>query len=196
MRSLKILIFELLAFTMVSPLAGQSLSARVALYDFTDEAARDFYLLSPVVLVGYDFPSSSRLNFNVTAGFGYRSFPYRDHQHRLYLMPIFISLKYKAANPGSTVQPYIFGGGGLLGKEDRNSTLDDTHYAFTYGYHAGAGVDIKLKERLSLNIDVRYNLLVNPAMEDINVSGVISAVGVAFWLRKENSDSNEQSTGQ
>ncbi len=186
MRPLKILIFKLLVLGLATPLAGQSLSARLALYDFTGEAARDFYLLSHMVLAGYDFPSSSRLAFNVTAGAGYRSFPYHDHRHHLYLLPVFISLKYLAVNPGSTVQPYLFGGGSLLGKEDKNTTLDDTHYAFTYGYHAGGGVDIRLKEKLYLNIDVRYNLLVNPAMEDINVSGVITAAGLSFILEKPN----------
>jgi hypothetical protein len=182
MKPLKILTFELLALLMASQLAGQSLSARIGLYDFTDEVARDFYLLSPVVLVGYDFPSSSRLVFNTTAGFGYRSFPYESHQHHLLLLPIFVTLKYKPANPGSTVQPCLFGGGGLLGKEDRNTTLDDTHYSFTYGYHAGGSVDIRLKERMFFTIDVRYNLLVPPAMEDINVSGVITSAGLSFWL--------------
>ena len=64
-----------------------------------------------------------------------------------------------------------------------NRYFDKTHYAFTYGYHALGGLDWQLKEKFSIVFDLRYNLLLNPVMEEINMSGVVSSVGVKLKLK-------------
>jgi hypothetical protein len=180
MKSLKILICEILIVAISIEVQAQKVTARAGIYDFTDEAAREFYLLSPVVFAGCDFPLISRLAIGVSAGFGYHSFKYNSGRHHLYLVPVFISLLYELPVSDTKVVPYLGGGFGLCAKSDKNLSLEHAHHSFTYGYHVCGGLALKLNDKVSLSFDIRYNLLVPPAMEELNISGVITTVGVAI----------------
>ena len=65
---------------------------------------------------------------------------------------------------------------------EHTTQISETHYSITYGYHAIGGLYFRIKEKVTLNFDLRYNLLLNPAMEEINVSGIISTVGIIIPL--------------
>ena len=160
------------------------MSARAGIYDFTDEAAREFYLLLPTVVIGYDFITISDLKFNVSAGFGYSSFKYNSDRHHVYMMPVFLSAIYCIPLEGSKVSLYAGGGFSLAGKADKNLTFAKSHYSFTYGYHVLGEMDFKLNEKLSLSLDIRYNLLMPPSLEELNISGVVTTVGVVIPLYK------------
>jgi hypothetical protein len=123
-------------------LSAQDFTARIGIYDFTDEAAYEFYVIAPTVIFGYDCLKMSRLTLNVSAGFSFNSFKYQSKKHNLYMVPLFVSMLYELTNPESKVHPYIGGGFSLLGKADKNQTLKMVHYSFTYGYHAIGGLYI------------------------------------------------------
>jgi len=165
------------------PVNGQSLYIRAGIYDFTDNTATEFYTLAPGIFVDYDVLSISRLKINTGLGFAFNAIKYNEHRHYLYFIPVFLSMKYELVNPESKLKPYIGAGFSLAGKADQNRYFDKTHYAFTYGYHALGGLDWQLKEKFSIVFDLRYNLVLNPVMEEINMSGVVSSVGVKLKLK-------------
>jgi hypothetical protein len=45
-------------------------------------------------------------------------------------------------------------------------------------------MDFKLNEKLSLSFDIRYNLLMPPSLEELNISGVMTTVGIVILLFK------------
>ena len=159
-------------------LSAQDFTARMGIYDFTDEAATEFYVLAPTIIFGYDCLKMSRLALNVSAGFSFNSFKYQSKKHNLYMVPLFVSMLYELSNPESKVHPYIGAGFSLLGKADKNQTMEIVHYSLTYGYHAIGGFYIDLKKKAALTFEFRYNFLITPAMEELNPSGVISTVGI------------------
>jgi outer membrane protein W len=162
---------------------GQNLCIRAGIYDFTDNTATEFYTLAPGIYLDYDMISFSRLKINTGLGFAFNAIKYNEHRHYLYFMPVFISMKYEMVNPDSKLKPMIGAGFSLAGNADQNQDFDKTHFAFTYGYHALACLDWQLKEQFSIVFDLRYNLLLNPVMEEINMSGVVSSVGVKLKLK-------------
>jgi outer membrane protein W len=168
--------------TGIKPLFSQDLNIRAGVYDFTDIVATEFYIVAPSVFIGYDCFTMSRLKFNVSAGFSYNSIKYNSNRHNLYMIPLFISMIYELPNPKSKIKPYVGGGLSFLSKADNNKSLEKTHYSITYGYHAIGGLYFGIKEKVTLNFDMRYNLLLNPAMEEIDISGIISTVGIIIHL--------------
>lgn len=175
-------LFVIFLITGIKPLSSQDLNIRAGVYDFTDIVATEFYIVAPSVFLGYDCLSMSRLKLNVSAGFSYNSIKYNSNRHNLYMIPLFISMIYELPNPESKIKPYVGGGLSFLSKADKNKSLEKAHYSVTYGYHAVGGLYFKIKEKVTLNFDLRYNFLLNPAMEEINISGIISTVGIIIPL--------------
>lgn len=181
-------LFVIFLITGTKPLFSQDLNIRAGVYDFTDIVAKEFYIVAPSVFLGYDCLTMSRLKLNVSAGFSYNSIKYNSNRHNLYMIPLFISMIYELPNPESKIKPYVGGGLSFTGKADKNKSLEKTHYSVTYGYHAIGGLYFRIKEKVTLNFDLRYNLLLNPAMEEINISGIISAVGIIIPLGSKTRD--------
>jgi hypothetical protein len=167
---------------------AQNLGLRLGLYDYTDNVATEFYILSPGLFVDYDIVGFSRLKLNTCLGLTYRAVKYDGYQHHLYFFPLFVSMTYDLTNPDSRLKPTIGAGISAAGKIDNNKSLDKTHYSFTYGYHFTGGLNYKLKNNLFLTFDMRYNILVNPAMEDVNMSGMVLSAGLKFMLKESNKE--------
>ncbi|MBN3036737.1 MAG: outer membrane beta-barrel protein [Bacteroidales bacterium] len=170
----------LLCIVCSSRSTAQELTAGGAIYDFTGKTAAEFYILAPGIMAGYDLMTFSRLRWISSLGISYNSIKYDGHRHHLWLLPVFTTLLYDAPNPGSRLRPYLGAGLSLAIKADRNVTFDKTHYAFTYGYHAAMGVKYELKTGISLLFDMRYNLLIPPVMEEIDISGMVITTGVSL----------------
>ncbi len=168
---------SLFMFVQLS-LTAQDFTVRLGIYDFTDEAATEFYVLAPTVLLGYDCLKMSRLELNVTVGLSFNSVKYQSRKHNLYMVPLFVSMLYELSNPESKVHPHIGGGFSLLGKADKNQTMNIVHSSLTYGYHAIGGFHIELKKKIALTFEFRYNFLITPAMEELNPSGIITTAGI------------------
>ena len=118
------------------------------------------------------------MSLTTSAGFSFTAIKYNDHHHYLYLVPVMVTMNYELPNPGAKVFPVIGAGISLLGKADHNKDFANTSYSFTYGYHASLGIRIKTKGSLIWTVDITYNFLVPPVIEELNVSGVIVTVGV------------------
>ena len=195
MKWLKILICSSLVFLLIlcqKEVRSQYLSTRVGIYDFTDNVATEFYILAPGVFVDYDVITMSRLKFNTCIGFAFNAVKYNEHKHYLYFFPLFTSLIYDLTNPESTIKPYIGAGISFAGKADQNKAFNKTHYSVTYGYHAIGGINYKLKNGLFLQFDMRYNLLLNPVMEEVNMSGIVLTAGVKFNITKKEKNKKKQ----
>jgi outer membrane protein W len=161
---------------------AQSVSVQTGIYNFTEDLANEFYTLAPGIFAGVDVVSWERLKLNTGAGFAFTPVKYNNHKHLLYFLPVFISLKYDLVNEGSKIKPFVAAGISLAGKADKNRYFDKTHYAFTYGYHIQGGISRRISNILSLQFDMRYNLLITPVMEEINISGVTTTIGFLLNL--------------
>ena len=195
MKWLKILICNSLIFLVSfcqQEVTAQYLSIRVGIYDFTNNVATEFYILSPGIFIDYDIVNISRLKFNTCIGFTFNSIKYNDHKHYLYFLPVFASLTYDLTNSESRFKPYIGAGISFAAKADQNKSFDKTHYSATYGYHAIGGIKYILKDDLFLLFDMRYNLLLNPVMEEVNMSGMILTAGIKFKIDKKNKHRKDQ----
>jgi hypothetical protein len=103
------------------------------------------------------------------------------------MIPVILEMNCDLLNLGSKVNPTIRAGLILMGKIDQNTDFDKTFLALTYGYHFTGGLKINLKKDLFLTIDLSYNLLLPPDSEEINISGVMTMVGLGIPLsEKEN----------
>lgn len=193
MRWSKILIYSFLLplFGWMTEAGAQDMSVQAGVYNFTDDLANEFYTIAPGLFIGYDAVSWDRLKLNTGFGFTFRTVMYDNHRHLLYFLPIYLTLKYQLVNEGSKLKPFIGAGFSLAGKADENRYFTKTHYAFTYGYHIQAGLVRKIKTRVSLQFDMRYNLLITPAMEEINVSGVVTTLGLLFVLKSVRKSSDD-----
>lgn len=194
MKWLKILIYSLIIFPLIiSQLEtnAQYLSIRAGIYDFTDNVATEFYIFAPGVFIDYDIVNISRLKFNACLGFTFNSVKYDNHKHNLYFIPVFLSITYDLTNPESKFKPYIGSGFSLAGKADQNKSFDKTHYSATYGYHAIGGIRHQLKDDIFLQFDMRYNMLINSVMEEINMSGMILSAGVKLQISGKEKGDNE-----
>lgn len=182
MKWLKILIYSLPALMIFQPepVTGQKASSALGIYDFTDRTTREFYLISPVLMAGYDVWNRNLLHLNVSGGFSYKSLKYNDHRHSLYMVPLMATCYYDLANPGADVNPVIGMGLSLMGKADRNKDFDKTHYSMTYGYHVTGGLRFRVNPKLILTLDLTYNGLVPPVPEEVDMRGVIITCGVRF----------------
>ncbi|MBM3435386.1 MAG: hypothetical protein FJY07_04105 [Bacteroidetes bacterium] len=159
-------------------------SVQAGVYNFTEDLANEFYTLAPGIFAGGDLVSWDRLKLNTGAGIAFTPVKYNDHKHLLYFLPVFISLKYDLLNEGSKVKPFIAAGISLAGKADENRYFDKIHYAFTYGYHIQGGISRRLSNAMSVQSDMRYNLMITPVMEEINISGITICVGLSLNLSR------------
>ena len=185
MKWLKISIFSLAVFMVYipSPARGQPFSIRTGIYEFSDITAREFYVLAPTILAGYDVWKKSRLGLEVSAGLSFNSIRYNGRHHNLYMVPVFVTVNYDLPNPDSRVHPVIGGGFGLMGKADANTSLGKTHYSLAYGYHAVGGLHFLTRRNVTLTLDLTYNFIIPPASEDLDISGLMTMIGIRLPLR-------------
>ena len=188
MRRLKIMIFKVAWVSIMAlpvGLPAQQFHIRAGVYDYLDGVARDYYLCSPTLLLGIDCFTIENLKLNVAAGFGYRSFKYNENKHQLFTVPVFITVNYDLRNNDARLYPSFGMGLSLMAKADKNISLEKTHRSFTYGYHFRGSLNYRSANKLVWFFDILYNLLVPPAMEEINLKGVILTVGVKIPLRSK-----------
>jgi len=189
MKSLKITIYKILFFIIIvlpELVVGQRFSIEAGIYDYTDNVAREFYLLSPTVLFGYDFYMIKKLRINFSGGIGYRQFKYHNNRHQLYTVPLFLSALYDFKNNGAKLYPSAGMGFSAMYKSDRNMALSGPHQSFTYGYHFKGELNYRLP-KLTLFFEIRYNYLLPPAMEEIKLSGIMPMIGLKILtLKKRN----------
>jgi len=182
MKSLTSLIYSVLTLSILvtSVSKAQGPSVRVGIYDFAGSTASELYVLAPTVIFGCDVWEKSRLDLELSTGFSFNRTRYNEHYHYLYMIPGMATIFYNLPNPDSKIWPSIGMGGSLLGKADSNSYFERTHYSFAYGYHITGRLNISIKEGMGLRLDMMYNLLIPPVMEDMNLSGVVLTVGLNF----------------
>jgi hypothetical protein len=182
-----ILTFSMVIFMVIAPfiIKGQAVSIRAGIYDFTDITAREFYVLAPAILAGYNVWQKSRLSLQLSTGLSFNSVKYNDHRHYLYMVPVLLTVNYDLLNPDSKVHPVIGAGIGLMGKADVNSSLEKTHYSMTYGYHATGGLHFLLKQKVTLTLELTYNLLFPPVPEELDIAGLITTVGILLPVMKK-----------
>lgn len=188
MKSLRILIYNLLTLLIFgsSVSRAQIPSVRVGIYDFVDNTASEFYILAPTILLGYDVWERSQLDLEISTGFSFNRIRYNSHYHYLYMLPCMATVYYSLPNPGAKVWPGIGMGMSLLGKADQNKDFNKTHFSLAYGFHATGRLNVPLKEKLVITLEMTYNLLIPPVMEDMNLSGVILTIGLSFPARHVN----------
>lgn len=186
MKLLKILISKMIMGLFLIPLAGwsQSVYFRSGIYDFTDNTAREFYQVAVAVSAGADVWNPGRLHLSVSSGLAFNAVRYNGHRHNMYMIPILIDMNYDLLNRKSKVRPIIGMGLILVGKIDDNIDFHKTFLALSYGYRATGGLRINLKKNLFLTLDLSYNLIVPPDSEEINISGVMTMVGLEIPISK------------
>ena len=187
MKSLKITTYKILVFLIIimpESATGQRFSVEAGIYDYTDDVAREFYLLSPTILLGYDFCMINKLKFNVAGGFGYRQFKYHENRHHLFTVPLFLSVFYDLSNNGARIYPSAGMGFSAMYKSDRNIALTSSHQSFTYGYHIIGVLNYRL-QKITLFFEFRYNYLLPPAMEEIKLSGIMPMIGIKIFTVKQ-----------
>jgi len=188
MKSLRILIYSMLTLSIFgsSVSKAQIPSVRVGIYDFVDNTASEFYVLAPTVMVGYDVWKRSQLDLELSTGLSFNRTRYNSHYHYLYMIPFMATVYYNLPNPGAKIWPGIGMGVSLLWKADQNRGFDKTHYSLAYGYHATGRLNVPLKGDLLLTLEMTYNLLIPPVMEEVNLSGMILTIGLSFPARHVN----------
>ncbi len=173
------------ALTLIIPacLFGKDITIKAGIYDFTDNVSKEFYKLAPAFYLDYDIHQVKKLALNISAGYSFTSVEYNAKRHKLSMVPIYLTIQYHLADSGTIFQPYIAGGATLHMKWDKNPWFMNPHFGMTYGYIMQAGLDIPIKQKVFFTADIKYNILIPPAMEELNLSGIISAVGIKIPIR-------------
>ncbi|MFH1937763.1 MAG: hypothetical protein ABIK52_09390 [Bacteroidota bacterium] len=189
MKQWRISIFSLIlcVWGLSNLLHAQEFSVRSGIYDFTDLTTREFYVVAPTLLVGYDFWTLSRLSFQVTSGISYNTAKYNADRHHLIMIPFFLTASYNLPNPHARLFPVIGGGLSMMLKMDQNATLSKVHYGLTYGVQASGGLRYALRPGLLLTFDVAYHIFVPFTTEESNINGFIYSAGIRIpvsWKRK------------
>ncbi|MFH1160225.1 MAG: hypothetical protein V1733_04670 [bacterium] len=187
MKWSRILICSAVLAAFAIPFRGeaQDLSVRSGIYDFTASTTREFYLLAPTFLVGYDIWTLSRLSFHLSTGIAYNSTQYNADRHHLFMIPLFFLANYNLPNPNARLLPVIGGGFCLMQKLDKNTTLSRTHYGITYGFQANGGLRYRLKTGLQITLDIAYNLLIPFTTEETNINGFLYTFGLRIPISKK-----------
>jgi hypothetical protein len=102
------------------------------------------------------------------------------------MIPLMTTVYYNLPNPDAKIWPSFGIGASLLGKADHNKDFDKTHYSLAYGYHATGRLNVPLKGDLLLTLEMTYNLLIPPVIEEVNLSGVILTIGLNFSAKHVN----------
>ncbi len=189
MKSLKILIYSILVCLLMAVPDGalgqdssKDLSFQLGIYDFTDEVAKEFYGFAPTALIAIQFLKTKHLSLNISGGLSYTSVMYNEKRHNVFMVPLNVIALYTFAEPDTKLRPFIGTGPGLHFKSDKNEWLTEAHNTITYGYIINAGLDIPLNGRLTISIDFKYEFLIPSAVEALNVSGILSSVGIKIPL--------------
>jgi len=177
-----VLIYSIPALLFVFPTfsSAQRTTIKMGIYDFVENTASEFYVLSPIITAEYRVWKSSQLDLRISPGFSLNRTRYNSHYHYLYMIPLLTTVYYHLPNPDSKVWPSIGMGGSLLWKADYNKDFDKTHYSLSYGFHTTGRLNLSLKKSRLLVLDMTYNLLIPPVSEDVNLSGIILSVGLNF----------------
>ena len=184
MKLLRILTFNLVLSAPLLPFVmnGQEFSVRSGIYDFTNLTSREFYVIAPTLLVGYDFWTLSRLSFQVTSGISYNTAKYNADRHHLIMIPFFLTASYNLPNPHAKLFPVVGGGFSLMLKIDKNATLRKAHYGITYGLQASGGLRYALRPGLLLTFDLAYHIFIPFTTEETNINGFLYAAGIRIPL--------------
>ncbi|MBL7139007.1 MAG: hypothetical protein ISS17_09560 [Bacteroidales bacterium] len=161
---------------------GQELSVRSGIYDFTNLTTREFYVIAPTLLVGYDFWTLSRLSFQVTSGISYNTAKYNADRHHLIMIPLFLTASYNLPNPHARLFPVIGGGLSMMLKMDQNASLSKVHYGLTYGLQASGGLRYALRPGLLLTFDIACHIFVPFTTEETNINGFLYTLGLRIPL--------------
>jgi outer membrane protein with beta-barrel domain len=185
MKPLKIeiynfLIVSILFFTL--PVNASTLWLKTGIYDFKNDASKEFYKFGWSIRVSYDFYEHAGFAFNVISGSSYSTVPYKGNKHNMLIVPFQLSWKYTIPIKGTQFHPFFGSGIGVYGKMDYNQQFPKKRYALTYGYHFFSGLDVQVSERIKTSFGIIYNTLITPSTEDINVSGLDILVGVGYMF--------------
>ncbi len=182
MKSLTPCLFSLAILLCLWPAAvsAQRVFVRSGIYDFTDNAAREFYVVAPTFLAGYEAWHKPKMGLVVTSGLSFNAVRYNGRRHYLYMVPLLVTFTVKLMDPASRVIPVAGMGMGVMEKIDQNASFDQTYYSFAYGYHATGGLRFRMTGRLSLTFDLTYNLIMPPVQEEVNPSGVLITIGLGW----------------
>ncbi|MCB0283565.1 MAG: outer membrane beta-barrel protein [Calditrichaeota bacterium] len=185
MKSLKTGIYKsfiVITFVLISKSNASELWVNAGIYDFTNNVSKEFYKYAQSFRVSYDFYQLSQLSFSITTGFSSSSRPYNGDDYDMYLIPVQLSWQYSFLVNNSDIMPFIGSGAGFYAKMDHNEIFPKNYYTGTYGYHLFSGLQYRITERLKCKFETRYNILISPALEDINSSGFDILLGVGIVL--------------
>ena len=63
---------------------------------------------------------------------------------------------------------------------DQNEISPNRRYNISYGYHFFTGLEYKISDLLRTRFEMRQNMLIPPALEDIDPSGLDILIGVGY----------------
>lgn len=182
---IKISIFFFLVFLI----SANDIGIEIGIYDFTDEASKEFYKIAPALVFSYEIVKKTKLSFNLTSGIFFTVTSYNRSKHYLTMIPFHSSIIYNFKEPDLKFQPFIGGGFSIQVKFDLNPVFNQPHFSATYGYHMLAGIKVPVKERVKFFGKLKYNILIPPYLEDLNTSGIISTIGFKFMLKRKEQSS-------
>ena len=162
------------------------MSVHLGVFDFTDEAAREFYKIAPSVIVGTDLYKKKNISLQVFTGLSFASVRYNSRRHNLYLIPLNLVGVYKFTDLETKINPFFGTGLGIYYKIDKNADLEKAHDSFTYGYILNAGFDFPLKKTKILTFDIKYHFTMPPTFEEFNYGGIIPSIGVKIPLSQSS----------
>lgn len=170
-----ILIFSVAA---TSNAAGFWINAGV--YNFSNDISRQFYKFGWSGKISYDFLELSQLKFSIVSGGSYSKVPYNQEEHEMYLIPLQLSWRYNFVMINSKIYPFFGSGIGGYLKMDQNEIFPKRRYNISYGYHFFTGLEYKISDLLRTRFEMRQNMLIPPALEDIDPSGLDILIGVGY----------------
>jgi len=189
MKSMKILICSLLFCNLIftnkqgfTQNQAKEFSVHLGVFDFTGEAAREFYKIAPSIIMGTNLYKKKNISLKVFTGLSFASVRYNSRRHYLYLIPLNLIGVYTLTESNTQIQPYFGTGLGIYYKIDKNANLDKAHDSFTYGYILNAGFDFPLKKTKILTFDIKYHFVMPPTFEEINYGGIIPSIGIKIPL--------------
>ncbi len=159
-----------------------SIGARAGIHDFSRDATRDFYLYSAGGMLSCSFYESRQFGIETAAGLFHRSVQYNGGLHTLYIVPLTVSFIVSFPMEDMKTVPYFGTGVGGWYKREESPTAQRTFNYITYGYHLIGGLKYPLSDKLSLQADLRYCLIMTDFKEEMNLSGVQTTAGVAYRL--------------
>jgi len=171
-------LFILFIIFLPFPVLANNLMLQFGIYDFTDEVSKEFYKIAPSAIIATDIYKKTHLSFNISSGATFTSVNYNSKRHKLLIIPLNLIALYTITEPDTKIRPFIGAGLGLIFKFDKNPWFERPYYSATYGYIINTGLEFPLKNRLSFILDIKYKILIPPSIEDLNVSGISSTIGL------------------